>query len=273
MFGFHVQRGSGIIQNQNRVFLGQRPRDADSLLLPAGKSDAPFSDDRIVFSFHPLDEAACLRVRRSLPHHPVIRCAFFAQFDIFVNRIGKQEYILCHAADIRSKLFQRKLPDIHTIDGNRAARGVIHTLQKLYDGCFARSGRPHNAERFPGFQRKGNIMQNLIHIRFVERNPVETYLSLNALQYHRFFRFPNAWLFLINLFDFLVRGNRRRKTVRQPAEHLHRPHDVIGILYECRHFSQCHLSRDNEFSSDQYGQNRQQFGNNRKIRVVFHKQP
>ena len=81
-------------------------------------------------------------------------------------------------------------------------------------------------------------MQNFVHIRFVKRNPVETHLPLNFFQNDRIFGFPDARLFLIYFFDFLIGSNRRGKAVRQPAEHFHRPYDIVGILYKRRHFSQ-----------------------------------
>ena len=55
MFGFHVQCGRGIVQNQNRIPFGKRPRNADTLFLSAGKAHAPFSDDRFILPLHPLD--------------------------------------------------------------------------------------------------------------------------------------------------------------------------------------------------------------------------
>ena len=47
-FRLAVQRGGGLIQNQNRRILQQRPRNRQPLALAAGKPHAPLADHRIV---------------------------------------------------------------------------------------------------------------------------------------------------------------------------------------------------------------------------------
>ena len=48
LFGFHIQCACGIVQHQNGIFLGDGARNADTLLLPAGKPYAAFTDNRII---------------------------------------------------------------------------------------------------------------------------------------------------------------------------------------------------------------------------------
>ena len=47
-FRLHIHRGRGVVQNQDRRILDQRPRQRNPLFLPAGKSDAPLADDGII---------------------------------------------------------------------------------------------------------------------------------------------------------------------------------------------------------------------------------
>ena len=76
-------------------------------------------------------------------------------------------------------------------------------------------------------------MENLVLIRLVERYMFEGDLSLNGRQNHGILRILNGGLFFIKLLDAAVGCHGIGKRVCKPAEHFHRPYNVIGICKEC----------------------------------------
>ena len=83
---------------------------------------------------------------------------------------------------------------------------------------------------------------------------VEADFSHHLFYLDRISRFYNTRLLLIDLLDFLIRGHRRGETVSQPAQHLHRPYDISGILHESRQLPQRHLTVYDKFPTDQNSQ-------------------
>ena len=82
-----------------------RTRNTDTLLLSAGKSDTALTDDGRILFIHFFNEILCLctvcrsadlieRHYLSLPH-----------LDIFLDRVGKQKYILQYNRNTAAKLF------------------------------------------------------------------------------------------------------------------------------------------------------------------------
>ena len=68
MFRLHIQSGSRVIQNQDRIFLGKRPGNADTLLLSSRESYTPLADDGIILPGHPFDKFTGLGIGGSFPH-------------------------------------------------------------------------------------------------------------------------------------------------------------------------------------------------------------
>ena len=56
MLRLHIKRRGRVVKHQNLAFLGKRPRNADPLLLSAGKSDTALPDDSLVTVRQTLDE-------------------------------------------------------------------------------------------------------------------------------------------------------------------------------------------------------------------------
>ena len=59
--GFAVERGGGLVENQNGRVLEQRPGNGDPLPLAAGKSSAPFPDDGVIAIRQIQDEVMGMR--------------------------------------------------------------------------------------------------------------------------------------------------------------------------------------------------------------------
>ncbi len=269
----HIQRRGGIVQHQDRIPLGQCPCNADPLFLSAGQPHAPFPDHGVVSLLHTLDKITGLGLHGSPADRLEIQPFLLAQLNIVIDGIREKEHILHHVTDAGAQLLQGQLFDVHTIQINGSLRRIIHTLQKLYNRSLARSRGPHNAQRPARFHRKGNIMQDLVHVRFVEGHMVETDLTRHLLDPHRLSVFRDGRLLLIDLTHLLIGCHRRRKAVGQPSQHFHRPDDIRGILHESGHLPQRHLSFDHESASDQYGQYRQYLADHTEKGIVPHKNP
>ena len=52
-----IERRGRVVEHQYGTVLCERPRNADALLLPAGKADAALANDRLILLFHLLDKS------------------------------------------------------------------------------------------------------------------------------------------------------------------------------------------------------------------------
>ena len=105
MLRLHIQRGSRIIQYKDRIFLRECPRNADALFLPAGKTNAALSDDRVILLIHALDKTVCPGVCRRFPHGFRINAVTFSQLYILADAVRKQENILNNYGNTAAVLF------------------------------------------------------------------------------------------------------------------------------------------------------------------------
>ena len=168
MLRLHIKRRRGIVQHKDGISLGQCPCDTDPLFLSAGQTHTTLSDHRVIGLIHALDKSARLRLIGSFPDRLKIYVLFLTQLNIVINRIRKQEYVLHHVAYTGTKLLQGHILNIHIIQIDGSVRGIIHALQKLYDGSLPGTGSAHNPQRPARLHRKGYVMQNLILICFME---------------------------------------------------------------------------------------------------------
>ena len=207
MLRLHIKRRGRIVEHQDRAVLCQRARNADPLLLPAGKSDAAFSDDGLILLIHLLNETARFGILRREAHRLHLKFLALSHLDVLLDRVREKKHILQNNRDIAAKLMHIHLSHIHAVDLHRTVRHIIKPLEQIDDGGFAGAGRSHDTERFSC--RNGNIdvLQNLLPVHG-KINVVKTDLSPDFIKHFRMLIIFDLRLLRINLADLLIRCHR-----------------------------------------------------------------
>ena len=135
-FGFHVDRGSGVIQNKDGRILRQCPCQRNTLLLPPRQTDSAFADNRVVSLGHTCDEA----IRIGDPGHLLdvgtvhLR---IAESDVVLDRIGKQENVLHDHGDVLPQLADRVVFGTFAIDQDGSRSGIVESSHQINKRCLA----------------------------------------------------------------------------------------------------------------------------------------
>ena len=67
--------------------------------------------------------------------------------DVVHHRVGEQERILQHDADLRAQAGSGHIAHIDAVDRHRAARHIVEARQQIDDRGLARAGRPDDRDR------------------------------------------------------------------------------------------------------------------------------
>ena len=185
MFCFHIQGRSRIIHDEYRCIFGKGSGDADALFLTTGQTNTTFTNDRVIGIVHFFNETACLGSKSCLADCFQIYDITFAKLHVLCNGIREEEDILHNERDTATQLAKGQVTDIHTIQADDSISSVIEPLQKLYDRGFACACCAHDSNCLTRLYRKGDIMQNLMHIFLMERYMGELNLTFHVIQNDR----------------------------------------------------------------------------------------
>ena len=120
-FIFRVNAACGFIQNDNRGVFQYGAGNRNTLLLTAGQGSAALPDQRII----PIGQGGNKFMAASLfrrLYDLFVRGVRTAEFDVVLNRIGKQLHVLEYHADILHQAVQLEIP--HIFAANRNPPGV-----------------------------------------------------------------------------------------------------------------------------------------------------
>ena len=246
-FGNGIQRGGGLVEDQQRRVLQQHPGDGNPLLLSAGKLQSPVAHHRI----QPLrltgDEIPDVRLPAGLDHLLLRRLRLGVQQvvpDGSVEQIG----FLGHHADAVPQGLKILLPHVHAVKEHPSPAHVPQPGNQVHDGALSAAAGADDRHAVPAFQFKRNILQNRPVLRICEGHVLKAYLAPPLLRNHR----------MLRLGDFY----RHVKIFKNPREHGHGPDPfhlhVQQVVHRAVHPSQ----------------QRHQHGDiaHRQLCVVFHHQ-
>ena len=79
------------------------------------------------------------------PYHIFVSGIGRTKFDVVLNRVWKQIYILKDHTDILHQTVQFIIPDINTTNSDAAAVNIPKTCYQIYQSCFSGTGRANNS--------------------------------------------------------------------------------------------------------------------------------
>ena len=141
----HVERGRGVVEDEDGRALDERPRDGEALLLPARKPHAALAHHRLVARFELADELVCLRDLRGA-HDFLFGDVGMGEGDVGVHRVGEEKDVLEDVGELRTERFQRIVADVGAVEGDIPRRHVVDAAQALQKHRFAAARAPHDAQ-------------------------------------------------------------------------------------------------------------------------------
>ena len=116
-----VERGGGLVEQQQRRVAQDRARDRDALALAARQRHAALADRRVVALRQALDELVGKRLLGRAPHVGVGRLRP-AEPDVVGGGRTEHDGILRHQRDAPAQLHRVGIRDAHAVERNHAAR-------------------------------------------------------------------------------------------------------------------------------------------------------
>eukprot|EP00959_Pyramimonas_sp_CCMP1952_P126669 2649215-Pyramimonas_sp.AAC.2 len=130
-----VQRGRGLVQQQDRRVLHHRARDGDPLLLPPGQL-RPAAHVRLKPLRELHDEGVRVgHLRRRLALRA--RGAPLAVRDVLQDGAAEQHGLLPHQPDLRPQPLEVELAQVHAVQADRSLPRVVEALHQLHGGGLA----------------------------------------------------------------------------------------------------------------------------------------
>ena len=120
--GFRIERGGGLVEQDDRRVLDQRARDRDALALAAGQLQAVLADRRVVAVRERHDEVVRVGGLGG-GDDLVLGRARLAERDVVADRAVEQEHVLPDIGDLLAQRVARHLRDVLPVDHDAAAFG------------------------------------------------------------------------------------------------------------------------------------------------------
>ena len=161
LLGLSIDRGQGVVQDQDARIAHKRAGQRGALLLAARERDAALADLRLVALGKlphlvrqvgrfdcPLDTLVCRNLLRR------------AQGDVRAQRVREEERLLRHETDAASQPGQRQLAHVAAVDKERGRGRVVQAGQEPDERALPRTGRPHDGQRGSGRHAEIDVVKN-----------------------------------------------------------------------------------------------------------------
>ena len=125
-----VQRGGGLVQDQNGRILQKHTGNGHPLLLSTGQKRAPLAHIRIEALGHCQNILVDLRLFGRL-HHFFEGGIGLSVADILKDRVSEQEYILLDDANVAVQRLLGHIPDIQAINGDGTLGNIVEPGNQL----------------------------------------------------------------------------------------------------------------------------------------------
>ena len=141
-----VERAGGLVEQQQRRVLQDRPCDRDALALPAGEAHAALAQEAGIAFGQVANEA--VRVRGARRRHDLVVARLRAAVADVLQRAGREDHaVLRHQADTLAQRGQVGLAHRHAVDGEQARLGVVKAQQQREQRGLAGAAGPDQRDR------------------------------------------------------------------------------------------------------------------------------
>ena len=170
--GFGIERGGGLVEQDDRRVLDQRARDRDALALAAGKLRAALADRRVVAGRKRADELVGVRGLGGGDDLGLAR-AGLADGDVLADRAVEQEHVLADIGDLPAQRAARHAGDVLAVDLDRSGVGLVEPQDQVEHRGLAAAGRPDQRGHLAGLGDEGHAADDDLARPIAEAHVVE----------------------------------------------------------------------------------------------------
>ena len=172
LLGLGVDRGGGVIEQQDPRVEQHRPGDGQALALSAREIEAPFPQRRVVPLRELLDELVGTGDAGG-PFDVFAGDVGTTEGDVRRNGVAEEKRFLKHNADLPTEGGDVELAEVVTVDEDPPGGGVVEPGDQGEERGLARSGLPQQGDPLPGLNLERQLLQHRRVGLIVERDRVE----------------------------------------------------------------------------------------------------
>ena len=135
-FGRKIHRAGGLVEQQQRRVVQQRPGQTHALTLTTRQRLASLAHRHVETSRVAVDEVRQPSQLGGGNHGPVIGVGH-AEGDVFSQRAVKQRHILRHVTEVTPHVGRIDLAQVDAVEQHRAFGGLIQAHDEPLDGALA----------------------------------------------------------------------------------------------------------------------------------------
>ena len=215
-----VEVGGGLVQDEDRGILQERPREGDPLPLPPGELHAALPGEALVAVGHRDDEVVgvggpggALDLLR--------RRAHLAIGDVRLDRVVEQEGVLGDDRDLVPERGLRVAPNVDAIDEDPALRDVVEARDEVRQGRLAATAHSDERDHLAAPDGQADVLERHLAVLVAEPDVVELDRLTEIVQRERVRRVRDRRLEGEDLEDPLGGGRGLLGEVRDPGELAH----------------------------------------------------
>ena len=175
-----------VASSSSRIFGSESsaPRERDALALAAREREALLADHGVVAVGQPQDELVRFgRARRGLDL--LARRVGPAEADVGGDRVGEEERVLEHHADVAAQRVEVNVANVDAVDRDPARVHVVEARQHQRDRRLARARAADERDRLARGNGEVEVAQHRIGRRVAERHVLEAHLAVRHLEVDR----------------------------------------------------------------------------------------
>ena len=243
--GDGVQRGGGLIQNEDGGIFQEDAGDGHPLLLSAGQEGAPLAHIGLEALGHGHDVVINFRLLRGL-HDLLLGGVGSAVADILKNGVGEEEHILLDDADVPVEGALGHIPHIKPVDADGARPHIVKAGDELAQGGLAAAGGAHDGHGLPGGNGEGDIAQHLGLLVVGEADTIHLDLTLHMGKFHGVFPVLHGGLGAHDLHEAVESREAGGKQLREVGQLAHGGDEGGDIQVEGEQIQIVHLPLHDE---------------------------
>ena len=176
-----VERGRGLVEDQDARILEHGARDRDPLLFAARELEAALAHRRFIALRRADDELVDLRQLRG-GDDIVVRRAGAAVGDVVFDRVVEEHGILRDDADRRAHAVLAHRADVAPVDRDAPAGDVVEAEQEARQRALPRAGRTDDGDGMARRNGEAHVEQDLAVLLVAEVDVLEAHLAATDIE-------------------------------------------------------------------------------------------
>ena len=163
--GLGVDGAQGVVEDEDRRVLEDRPRQGHALALAAGERHAALAHQRVVALLELLDVVVDAGEHSGLLDLVVADGAAGPEADVVADGLGVQERFLHDDAEEGPGLLAAQVAQFAAVDPDGAVAVVVEPQEQMHQRGLARPRRPHDGQGLAGLDLEGDVAQGVSRCR------------------------------------------------------------------------------------------------------------